>query len=215
MVTTIIKDTDFKNYDERKRIKFINALSGFKSANLVGTINNEGQTNLSIISSVVHLGASPALIGLVIRPDIARRDTLENIRENGFFTINHVNESIVEKAHQTSARYPQDQSEFVACGLTPEYVEHKEEFPAPFVQEANIKMAIKFVREIEIEENGTHFLIGEIKSVHLPQDCLEEDGHIDIHKAGTICVSGLDAYFTTAPLGRLSYAKADRNPSWL
>ncbi|MFG1593645.1 flavin reductase family protein [Halobacteriovorax sp. CON-3] len=212
MVTTTIKDTDFKNFDERKRIKFINALSGFKSANLVGTINNEGQTNLSIISSVVHLGASPALIGLVIRPDIARRDTLENIRENGFFTINHVNKSIVEKAHQTSARYPQDQSEFDACDLSEEY---KDDFLAPFVLEANIKMAIKFVREIKIEENGTHFLIGEIKSVHLPQDCLEEDGHINIHKAGTICVSGLDSYFSTVPLGRLSYAKADRPPSWL
>ncbi|MFG1501196.1 flavin reductase family protein [Halobacteriovorax sp. XZX-3] len=212
MVTTTINDTDFKNFDERKRIKFINALSGFKSANLVGTVNNEGQTNLSIVSSVVHLGASPALIGLVIRPDTARRDTLENIRENGFFTINHVNETIVEKAHQTSARYPQDQSEFDACGLTEEY---KDKFLAPYVLEANIKMAIKFVREIKIEENGTHFLIGEIKSVHLPQDCLEEDGHIDIHKASTICVSGLDAYFTTSALGRLSYAKADRPPSWL
>lgn len=212
MVITTINDSDFKNFDDRKRIKFINALSGFKSANLVGTINNEGLTNLSIISSVVHLGASPALIGMVIRPDIARRDTLENIRENGFFTINHVNEDIVTKAHQTSARYPQDQSEFDACGLTPQIIDN---FTAPYVEESNIKMGVEFLREVKIEENGTHFLIGEIKHVHLPKDTLKDDGHIDIHAAGTISVSGLDAYFKTEPIGRLSYAKPDSKVSWL
>lgn len=33
--------------EERKRIAMINSLSGFKSLNLIGTVNKEGQTNLS------------------------------------------------------------------------------------------------------------------------------------------------------------------------
>ncbi|MGO3346471.1 MAG: hypothetical protein ACTIM4_14665 [Marinomonas sp.] len=45
----------------RYRTQLINSLSGFKSANLIGTCNAQGQTNLAIFSSVFHLGASPAL----------------------------------------------------------------------------------------------------------------------------------------------------------
>lgn len=207
-----ISEEDFKAFDDRKRVKVINSLSGFKSANLIGTINNQGQTNLSVVSSVVHLGASPALIGMVIRPDVSRRDTLNNIRENGEFTINHINEGIVEKAHQTSARYPQDVSEFSACKLTEEI---KDNFKAPFVAESKIKFSVKFVREIKIEENGTHFIIGEIKNVYLPESCICDDGHIDIHQAQTVCVSGLDSYSKPKHIGRLSYAKPDKALHWI
>lgn len=45
--------------EDRKRIALINSLSGFKSLNLIGTINNQGQTNLAIFNSVVHIGANP------------------------------------------------------------------------------------------------------------------------------------------------------------
>lgn len=48
------------NLEDRKRVSLINSLSGFKSLNLIGTINNnQGQTNLAIFNSVVHIGANP------------------------------------------------------------------------------------------------------------------------------------------------------------
>lgn len=209
--TLSIGHLDFEKYPERYRAKFINSLSGFKSSNLIGTINNQGQTNLSIVSSVFHLGASPALIGFIIRPDKSRRDTLENIRENGSYTINHVNESIVVNAHQTSARYPINVSEFDSCELTAEL---RDNFKAPFVAESRISLAVEFIREQKIEENGTHLIIGKILRVYLPKDCVEEDGHVNIEKAGTVCVSGLDSYSQTIKLGRLTYAKTERWPKW-
>jgi hypothetical protein len=43
---------------------------------------------------------------------------LENILETNFYTINHINKSSYKKAHQTSARYPKEVSEFEAVGLT-------------------------------------------------------------------------------------------------
>jgi len=39
------------------RVAFINSLPGFKSANLLGTVDNNGQTNLSIVSSCIHIGS--------------------------------------------------------------------------------------------------------------------------------------------------------------
>jgi len=38
---------------QRQRAHFINSLSGFKSANLIGTQSNAGITNVSIVSSVI------------------------------------------------------------------------------------------------------------------------------------------------------------------
>lgn len=203
---------EFSNFPERKRAKLINSLSGIKSANLIGTVNDSGNTNLSIVSSVFHLGANPALIGLIIRPDVTRRDTLENMRANGFYTINHVNKNILKQAHQTSARYDQSQSEFSACHLEEQYLN---DFKAPFVKESKIKMAVKLVREEKLPENGTHFIIGQIIDIHLPEDCLHEDGFVDILKAGTIGAIGLDGYQEGDLIGRLTYAKTDKDPEWI
>lgn len=203
-----INENDFKNFEQRKRARFINSLSGFKSANLIGTKSSTGQTNLCIISSAFHLGADPALMGFIIRPDVSSRHTLDYLRETKFCTLNHVNSEIFEQAHQTSARYDQDVSEFEACELTEEYIS---DFHAPFVKESKIKLGLELIREIKIEENDTHLMICAIKQVNLPEDCLKKDGFIDIEKAGSIAVSALDSYHTTEKLARLSYAKPDQD----
>ena len=48
--------------EKRYRTNFINSLSGYKSANLLGSINSSGQTNLALMTSVFHVGANPLLI---------------------------------------------------------------------------------------------------------------------------------------------------------
>ena len=208
----IIPEEQFKIFTDRKRTNLINSLSGYKSANLIATCNEKGQSNISIVSSVFHLGASPALVGFIIRPDSARRDTLENIKATGQFTINHVNKATIKKSHQTSARYDKDISEFQACGLSEEVVEN---FKAPFVKESHVKMAVELIREEKLPENGAHLIIGTIKMVCLPKDLMNEDGSLDLHRAATVCVSGLDTYNEVTPVGRLSYAKPDTSPKWL
>ena len=57
----------------RERAAFVNSLSGFKAANLVGTADSQGRTNLAIMSSAVHLGSHPPLLALVIRPGVLSR----------------------------------------------------------------------------------------------------------------------------------------------
>jgi flavin reductase (DIM6/NTAB) family NADH-FMN oxidoreductase RutF len=121
----------------------INSLNGFKSLNLIGTINKEVQTNLAIFNSVMHIGANAPLIGFISRPDPVERHTLENIKQTSYYTINHVNKDIFEKAHQTSARYKREQSEFDATGLS---IDYKNNFVAPFVLESNIQNGFKIDR---------------------------------------------------------------------
>lgn len=193
--------------EKQKRVHLINSLGGFKSVALVGTSDENKNTNLSIFSSFFHLGANPPLIGMIFRPSPPERDTMRNILDTGFYTINHINESIFKKAHQTSARYDKGVSEFDATGLNSEY---KNDFFAPFVVESKVQLGIEFKERIDISINNTTMIVGEIVQIYIPENCLLEDGFIDIEKANTITCSGLDSYHKTIQLDRLSYAKPDK-----
>ncbi len=191
-------------FEKPYRTNFVNSLSGFKSANLIGTISKEGKTNLAIFNSVIHLGANPPALGFLMRPVSVERHTYINIKETGYYTINHINKDIVKQSHQTSANYDKDVSEFDECGLTPEY---SEIIKAPYVKESKIKIGLRFVEEQEIKFNGTIFIVGEIVELILPEEIISKDGYVDIEKAGTIAISGLDSYNETKRIARLAYAK--------
>lgn len=202
-----INSEDISKMQKQERINFINSLGGFKSICLIGTKNKSDQTNLAIFSSIVHVGSNPPLFGIISRPAAYERHTLENILENEFYTLNHINESIFKQAHQTSARYDKNSSEFEQTNLTPEY---KNNFFAPFVSESHVQLGMKFKEQINIESNGTVMIIGEVIEVFYPKSCLLQDGFLDIEKAQTITCSGLDSYHKTIRLDRLSYAKPNK-----
>ena len=89
---------DIDNLDRVTRIKIINSVTGIKPANLIGSMSNEGQTNLAVFSSIVHLGSNPALLGFILRPTgEVPRHTYSNILENGFYTINHIHPEFIEQ----------------------------------------------------------------------------------------------------------------------
>lgn len=205
-----LTSSDFATMESRYRAAFMNSLTGFKSASLIGTIDKNQNTNLSIFSSVVHLGSNPALVGFINRPDTTERHTLENIYDTGFYTINHINKNIFKQAHQTSARYPKNISEFEATKLSPEFING---FKAPFVKESHIKFGVEFAEKHDLKINGTIFVIGKITEVILPKSSLMADGAIDIEASETIAISGLDSYHSTGKLARLSYAKTDKFPT--
>jgi flavin reductase (DIM6/NTAB) family NADH-FMN oxidoreductase RutF len=208
MDNKIYYDTEtIDRLEKQQRVHLINSLGGFKSVALVGTSDKLGKTNLGIFSSFFHIGANPPLIGMIFRPSPPERDTMRNIIDTRFYTINHINESIYKQAHQTSARYDKEISEFDATGLKTEY---RDNFFAPFVAESTIQLGIEFREKMDISINNTILIIGEIIQIYIPEDCLNKDGFVDIEKANTITCSGLDSYHKTIQLDRLSYAKPDK-----
>lgn len=193
-------------YEKREWTRIINCLSGFKSANLVATRDQNGVSNLSMISSCFHLGASPPLMGFIQRPHSNKspRHTLMNIKDSGFYSINHITEDFYKRAHQSSARYPMETSEFDLCGLTEEY---KEEFGAPFVAESPLQIGLELKEVLDIQQNNTHLVIGEVQVIYVEERAYRKDGFLDLEAIGSLCCSGLDSYHKTQRLARLSYAK--------
>ncbi|AWH73168.1 flavin oxidoreductase [Dokdonia sp. Dokd-P16] len=196
--------------EKRYRANFINSVTGYKSANLIGTISKDDHENLAIFSSVTHIGSNPAMLSFIMRPTTVPRHTYANIKETGVFTVNHINTTIVSQSHQTAAAYEENVSEFDATGLQTEYLNN---WKAPFVKQAHIKIACKYVNEYSIKENGTILMIGAIKEIFMPDNCLDKDGWIDLEASMGVTINGLDGYASPKLIDRFSYAKPDKQPT--
>ena len=115
----------------------INSCTGYKSANLIGTQSENGSTNLAVFNSVTHLGSNPPLIGFILRPTTVPRHTYQNMKNNGFFTINHIHKREIEDAHHTSDKYTEEVSEYEQNYFTEEF---KKEIKDPIVKNDTLQM---------------------------------------------------------------------------
>ena len=161
------------------RALLINSLPGYKSAMLVGTSDAEGQTNLAIVSSHFHLGSSPPLLAMILRPSTgnSERHTLHNLLETRCWTLNGFTLDHAAQAHQTSAPYPKDQSEFDACGFEAEWLA---EFNAPFIKSSPLQVGCLLREHHPLEINSTHLIIGEVHHLHYPETAQRNDGGLSL-----------------------------------
>ncbi len=200
-----------KELDRISRLKIINSVTGIKPANLIGTINNKGETNLAIFSSVVHLGSNPPLLAFVSRP--RRKDfghTYHNIQENSQYTLNHVHPEFIKNAHYTSAKFEAKVSEFERCNFTEEYHEN---FKAPFIKESTFKMGMSFKEAIEIKSNGTILIVGEIEYLLFPDAAMVAE-EIDLELSNSVGISGLNSYYALKKLDSFPFARVHEVPEF-
>ena len=186
------------------KINLINSCTGFKSANLLGSISEEGVPNVAVFSSVTHLGSKPPTLGFILRPTTVTRDTYKNLKDLGYFTINHIHEEIIEDAHHTSANYPKEISEFDVTGLEEEY---KGNFKAPFVKNAPVQMSMKFIEEIFVPSNSVMLIVAQIQELYVKDEILEKDGLINLSKGNVATINGLDTYAIPEFKKQLSYQR--------
>ncbi len=213
-VRCVLSSADIATMDRTPRAMLINSLPGYKPAMLVGTCGDAGQTNLTIISSHFHLGSNPPLLALIVRPSSGRseRHTLDNILETRYWTLNSFTLDEAAMAHQTSAAYPRDESEFDACHFQTQWIEG---IAAPFVDGAALCVGCELREHQVLNINGTHLLIGEIIHLSFPPDAQRSDGSLDLMKMNVLAVSGLDTYLLPATRQRFAAAEVHRAPESL
>lgn len=208
----ILSKETLRDADRIWRLNLVNSLSGIKPANLIGTKSESGQCNLAVFSSVVHLGSNPAQLGFVLRPqgDVPRH-TFENIENTGVYTINHIPESLIQRAHYTSAKFEREISEFEHLGIEEEYIE---DFRAPFVKESSVKMGMRFSTAIPLP-NGCSFVIGDIEIIHVADALVEDNGQIRLDKHQIVGISGLNSYYKLSHMDTFPYARVNDLPDFL
>ena len=194
---------DVAEMERFTRVTFGNTLSGMRSPFLVGTKGPLG-TNLAIFNSIVHIGANPMLLGMIFRPDTVERHTLQNIHRSKIYTLNIVSQDILGASHMTSANYPENVSEFEACGFNEKY---RNDFEAPFVEESPLQMALEFREELIISSNQTRLLIGEVLDIYVREEAVSPRGEILHETLESAVVSGLDAYYSVKKVAEMPYAR--------
>ena len=170
----------------------------------MGSISEEGVSNVAVFSSVTHLGSKPPTLGFILRPTTVPRDTYKNIKDLGVFTINHIHEGIIEDAHHTSAKYPKDVSEFDMTVLEEEF---KGAFKAPFVKGAPVQMSMKFIEEVYVPSNDVMLIVSQIQELYIDDELLQEDGLINLSKGNIAAINGLDTYAIPQFKTQLSYQR--------
>ncbi len=195
---------EINQMQKRFRATFMNTLSGYKSVHLVGTRSAFGISNLAPFNSIIHIGSNPPYLGFIARPQTEEHQTLKNIKETGYYTLNHVSEEMLEQAHQCSAKYDANTSEFDATGLT----ELSSTISvAPYVEQSALKMTLRLVEIIPIPLNGTSMVIGEVQEVLIGDCKIEEDGYAHLDEFNLVASLGLDSYMRVNSLKRIPYAQ--------
>lgn len=202
-----ISADNIREMEKIYRLNLINSCTGYKSANLIATRSKDGNPNVAVFSSVIHIGSDPSLLGFVTRPLSVARNTYNNIKETSFFTVNHVHEKMIEQAHQTAAKYAEDISEFHQTGLKEEYLD---DFFAPYVEQSEVKLGCKYVNEYEIRENNTLLIIASIEHIYFDEGIQMPDGWLRLDDAGTVAINGLDGYSLPSLLDRFHYARPNQ-----
>ena len=199
---------EFGSLDRHYRANLINSAVGIKQASLIATFDDRNLSNLALFSSAVHLGSNPPLVAVFSRPETdSPKQTLNNIISNSFYTINHVNNSILQRAHGCSFKFSPSESEFTECKLTEETVNG---FKAPFVAESKVSIAVRYLRHFTIDENGVVMIVGEMKSLLIKKDVIQDNGEIDFDQSHSVGVAGNNTYYDLKKLASLRYYNSDQ-----
>ena len=201
----ISRDT-ISQMEKIERLNLINSCTGYKSANLLGTRSLDGNTNVAVFSSVTHLGSNPAMIGFIMRPTTVPRDTYKNIKETGYFTVNHITVDMISDAHHTSANYELGTSEFDKTNLVEEY---KPNIETPFVKGSPVQLYCKYLNEYHIKENDTIHVIASIEHLFYDEELEHKDSWLQLDKGNVVAINGLDGYCLPKLIDRYQYARKD------
>ena len=198
--------------DKIRRLNLINSCTGYKSANLIVTKSKSEISNVAIFSSVTHLGSNPPMISFITRPLSVKRDTYNNIKENPYFSVNHITENMIVDAHHTSANYDESISEFDKTNLIEE---HKEGIEVSFVKDSPVQLLCKYINEYYIKENDSVLIIASIENLFFDEKVLHKDNWLQLDRAKVVTINGLDGYALPLLLDRFEYARTDKKTNSL
>jgi len=175
---------------------------------LVGSLDENGISNLAPFSFFNAFGANPPIIGF--SPALSGRtgipkDTLLNIKETEEFTVSIVNSSIVEQISLSSCEFDKNIDEFVKTGLT-KY--KSENIGAYGVQESNFIMECKLYDIISLggKPGSGNLILGEVLQFHINESILTDTNQVDPYKLDPIARNG-GSWYTEAKKGLFELKK--------
>ncbi len=139
----------------------------------IGSRSPSGVNNLAPYSFFNAISGDPPTI--VFSPGAGsgnRRDTADNVRATGEFTVNIVTDEVAEAMNATSASLPADEDEFAHAGVT---ALESTMINAPRVAECKAQLECRLNNELHVgrSDGGNWLLVGEVVAFHIDVDLLD------------------------------------------
>jgi flavin reductase (DIM6/NTAB) family NADH-FMN oxidoreductase RutF len=165
-----------------------NAIVGPRPIGWISSRSSAGVLNLAPYSFFNAFNYTPPIVGFA---SIGRKDTLQNIEENGEFAWNLVTGELAQAMNQTCASVPPETDEFGLAGLTPV---DSQLIAVPRVAESTVSFECRCTQIVQLQdlaggEIPTWLVLGEVVAVHIAQASLKE-GIYDTAAAGHLLRGG-------------------------
>ncbi len=187
---------DPKTVEANKLYGYLTGAIGPRPIAFASTIDKGGNANLSPFSFFNVFSANPPI--LVFSPVRRGRDntikhTLQNVEAIKEVVINIVNYAMVQQMSLSSTEYGQGVDEFVKSGLHKE----KSDIVKPYrVKEAPVQLECKVMDILALGDSGGagNLVICEVIRVHMHENILDAEGHIDQYKIDQVARMGGNWY---------------------
>lgn len=169
----------------------------------VGTVSPAGVTNVAPFSFANGIASKPPVLMVALTPrrDGTPKDTLRNAVDTGEFTVNIVDEALMQAMHDASAPYPPDVSEFDALGIG---LRPSVRIRAPGVDGAPATFECRLRQVIPVEGTTATMLLGDVLLYRVRDDLLDAEGFVDVARMGPVGRLGPDQYTVVRDVKRLA-----------
>ena len=161
-----ITASDIEGFEKRYRTSLINSLSGIRTAFVGITADDRGRFNAATLSNITHVGANPAQMSILFRPDNGKRHTLSNYRNEGKITLVCMPLSKSATVHEVSMNAPEGIFELEIVG---ENYKERQNWPHPLPTSFLYAIELEFIEEFTLNNNCV-YTVGKIQKIALGED---------------------------------------------
>ena len=203
-MSILFDSTSLDRLERQARTTLINSLSGVRTAFIAITADSHGRLNASTLTNVTHVGAHPAQMSILFRPDNGKRHTLQNFLNGSPLTLVCMPFNQVNLVHEVSMNAPEgtfelDVLEASTC--------HVEGCPHPLPKDYLYAISLDFIERFTLN-NGCVYTVGQINSISTGAALkVDEEGQISFDTPPTLAI-GLRQYTTIETAIKRPYPNA-------
>ena len=203
-MAVLLDKSQLEAMERRVRSTLINSLSGVRTAYIGISADKEGRLNASTLSNVTHVGANPAQMSILFRPDNGKRHTLSNYENGQPLTLVSMPFDEAGIVHQSSMNAPVGTFELDVLGVELVQLEgNVYPLPSRFIY----AITLNFIERFNLN-NGCVYTVGEVSSICFNEGLsLDAEGQVDFLHRPTLAI-GLRQYTTIENTIKLPYPNA-------
>jgi flavin reductase (DIM6/NTAB) family NADH-FMN oxidoreductase RutF len=203
-------DWNIKDLSRHDASKLLHSTIMPRPIAFITTLNADGSVNAAPFSFFNVVCTQPAVVAIGIDGHVSShdglKDTSRNIRVNGEFVVNLVDEALVHSIVVCAVDFPPGVDETVEAGLS---LEPSVQVKPPRIARSPVQFECRVMQVLPLV-GGRAVVLGEIVHIHIRDGIVDERLHVDVDKLNVVGrMHGAGWYARTTDLfqqPRITYA---------